>query len=420
MERMMPEPAVNESEKELIRDHRIIGKSMDLYHIQEEATGSIFWHPKGWRLYRTVENYMRQQLESEGYVEVKTPQLVDRKLWEQSGHWEKFREDMFTVDEPAEEGKEDSTSRTFALKPMNCPCHVQIFKQGIRSYRQLPYRMAEFGSCHRNEPSGSMHGLMRVRAFTQDDAHIFCTKEQIGQETINFIALLSKIYKDFGFEKYSIKFSDRPEVRAGDDETWDMAENALKDACIAAGVEWTLNPGEGAFYGPKLEFVLRDNVGRDWQCGTLQVDMVLPKRLGAEYIDSESKRQTPVMLHRAILGSFERFIGILIEHYAGKFPVWLAPVQIAVMTITSDADNYAIDIAKMLEEDGYHVVLNKANEKIGAKIREHTLQNIPIMIVVGKSEIENNNVMIRFLDGTQQAQPKHNLLNAIKSFDTRP
>src|ERR1035437_6292342 len=305
------------------RDHRRIGKDMGLFHIQEEAVGSVFWHPKGWKLYRTAEAYMRRRLEATGYQEVKTPQLVDRALWEASGHWEKFREHMFVA-------RVEDEDKILALKPMNCPCHVQIFRQGLRSYRELPLRMAEFGSCHRYEPSGALHGIMRVRAFTQDDAHIFCAEDQIAPETVAFVELLSSIYRDFGFESFRVKFSDRPAVRAGTDETWDRAEGALKEACATAGVDYTLNPGEGAFSGPKLAFVLRDAIGRDWQCGTLQVDFVLPERLDAEYVGEDGARHRPVMLHRAILGSFERFLGIVIEHYAGRFPIWLPPVQAVV------------------------------------------------------------------------------------------
>ncbi|MBM3542114.1 MAG: threonine--tRNA ligase, partial [Alphaproteobacteria bacterium] len=321
---------LEEAEK---RDHRRLGREMGLFHLQEEAAGSVFWHPKGWVLWRTVEAYMRGRLEAGGYVEVKTPQLVDRALWEASGHWEKFRQNMFTTEAEGE--------KVLALKPMNCPCHVQIFRQGIRSYRDLPLRMAEFGSCHRNEPSGALHGIMRVRAFTQDDAHIFCTEDQIEGETKRFCDLLSSIYEDFGFTDFAIKFADRPPVRAGEDATWDKAESALKRAIEAAGRAYTMNPGEGAFYGPKLEFVLRDAIGRDWQCGTLQVDFVLPERLGATYVGEDGQKHRPVMLHRAIIGSFERFLGILIEHFAGALPPWLAPVQAVVATITNDSDAYA-------------------------------------------------------------------------------
>jgi threonyl-tRNA synthetase len=377
------------------RDHRRIGKEMDLFHIQEEAVGSVFWHPKGWKLYRTVEAYIRRRQEADGYEEVRTPQLVDRKLWEESGHWEKYQKNMF-IAEVVDEDK------TLALKPMNCPCHVQIFKQGLRSYRQLPLRMAEFGACHRFEPSGALHGIMRVRAFTQDDAHIFCTEEQIAPETVKFVALLTSVYKDFGFDSFSIKFSDRPDVRAGSDEVWDRAEAALKSACATAGVEYTLNPGEGAFYGPKLEFVLRDAIGRDWQCGTLQVDFVLPERLDAEYVTSESGRARPVMLHRAVIGSFERFLGILIEQYAGRFPLWLAPVQAVVATIVSDADDYAAEVAEALRAAGLTVELDVSNQKINAKIREHSFHHVPNILVVGRKEAEERTVALRRLGGAAQ------------------
>jgi threonyl-tRNA synthetase len=383
---------LEEAEK---RDHRRIGREMDLFHIQEEATGSIFWHPHGWKLYRTVEAYIRRAQEAGGYEEVRTPQLVDRKLWEQSGHWDKYRKNMF-IAEVVEEDK------TLALKPMNCPCHVQIFKQGLRSYRQLPLRMAEFGACHRYEPSGALHGIMRVRAFTQDDAHIFCTEDQIAPETVRFVALLETVYRDFGFESFAVKFSDRPAERAGSDEVWDRAEAALKAACETAGVSYTLNPGEGAFYGPKLEFVLRDAIGRDWQCGTLQVDFVLPERLDADYITSESTRARPVMLHRAIIGSFERFLGILIENYAGRFPLWLAPVQVAVATIVSDADAYAEEVAAALRTAGLAVTLDTSAQKINAKIREHSLHHIPYILVVGRQEAEARTVAVRTLGGQAQ------------------
>ncbi len=382
---------LEEAEK---RDHRRLGREMDLFHIQEEAVGSIFWHPKGWTLYRIAETYMRNRLEQAGYEEVKTPQLVDRMLWEESGHWEKFREHMFTA--------EDEGNRTLALKPMNCPCHVQIFRQGLKSYRDLPIRMAEFGSCHRNEPSGALHGLMRVRAFTQDDAHIFCTEDQIVSETQSFCELLTSIYKDFGFDDVVVKFSDRPEVRAGEDAVWDKAEAALKEATEAAGLDYTLNPGEGAFYGPKLEFVLRDTIGRDWQCGTLQVDFVLPERLDASYVGEDGQKHRPVMLHRAILGSFERFLGVLIEHYAGRMPMWLAPVQAVIATITNDADDYAEDVRKACVEAGLRVEIDTRNEKINYKVREHSHSKIPAIFVVGNREAEERTVAVRRLGGKQQ------------------
>jgi threonyl-tRNA synthetase len=383
---------LDEAEK---RDHRRIGKDMGLFHLQEEAVGSIFWHPKGWKLYRTTESYMRRRLDAAGYQEVKTPQLVDRSLWEASGHWEKFREHMFIATVEDED-------KMLALKPMNCPCHVQIFRHGMRSYRELPLRMAEFGACHRYEPSGALHGIMRVRAFTQDDAHIFCTEAQIAPETVRFVELLSSIYQDFGFASFQVKFSDRPALRAGTDETWDRAEGALKEACAIAGVDYTLNPGEGAFYGPKLEFVLRDAIGRDWQCGTLQVDFVLPERLDAEYVGEDGARHRPVMLHRAILGSFERFLGILIEQYAGRFPLWLAPVQTAVATIVSDADGYAEEVAAALKAAGLSVVVDTGREKINAKIREHSLQHVPAILVVGRKEAEARTVALRRLGGEAQ------------------
>jgi threonyl-tRNA synthetase len=377
------------------RDHRRIGKEMDLFHLQEEAPGSVFWHPKGWRLYRTAEAYMRRRLDAAGYQEVRTPQLVDRSLWEASGHWEKFREHMFIA-------RVEDEDRILALKPMNCPCHVQIFRQGVRSYRELPLRMAEFGSCHRYEPSGALHGIMRVRAFTQDDAHIFCTEAQIAPETVQFVELLASIYRDFGFPEFRVKFSDRPAVRAGEDATWDRAEAALREACATAGVAYELNPGEGAFYGPKLEFVLRDAIGRDWQCGTLQVDFVMPERLDAEYVAEDGARHRPVMLHRAILGSFERFLGILIEQYAGRFPLWLAPVQAVVATIVSDADAYAGEVAGALRAAGLAVTVDPGREKINAKIREHSLAHVPVIVVVGRREAEARTVALRRLGAEAQ------------------
>ena len=382
---------LEEAEK---RDHRRLGRELDLFHMQEEAVGSIFWHPRGWSLYREIEAHVRRRLEDGDYKEVKTPQLIDRSLWEASGHWDKFRENMFTAD------SEDD--RTLALKPMNCPGHVQIYKQGLKSYRDLPIRMAEFGSCHRNEPSGALHGIMRVRAFTQDDAHIFCSEDQITSESIIFCDLLRKIYKDFGFEDVRVKFSDRPAVRAGDDETWDRAEEALKNACEAAGLETTLNPGEGAFYGPKLEFVLRDAIGRDWQCGTLQVDFVLPERLDANYIASDGSKKRPVMLHRAILGSMERWIGILIEQYAGRFPIWLAPVQAVITTITSDNDDYAYKVLEECKKVGLRAAVDVRNEKINYKIREHSNAKIPVILVVGTKEQENETVAVRRLGGNRR------------------
>ena len=376
------------------RDHRKLGKQLGLFHLQEEAAGSVFWHTKGWVLYREIEAYVRRRLEAAGYGEVKTPQLVDRSLWEASGHWEKFGENMFTA--------QSEDERTLALKPMNCPCHVQIFRQGIKSYRDLPLRMAEFGSCHRNEPSGALHGIMRVRAFTQDDAHIFCTEDQINEESVEFCSLLQSIYADFGFDDVRVKFSDRPEVRAGDDATWDRAEAALSDATKAAKLETVLNPGEGAFYGPKLEFVLRDAIGRDWQCGTLQVDFVLPDRLDAEYVGEDGNRHRPVMLHRAILGSMERWIGILIEQYAGRFPPWLAPVQIVVASITDQANDYACEIADAAADLGLRVEKDLRNEKISYKVREHSVMKVPFILAVGGREAEAGTVALRRLGSNEQ------------------
>jgi len=381
---------LEEAEK---RDHRRLGREMSLFHLQDVAAGAVFWHPKGWTLYRTLRSYMRERLNAEGYIEVNTPQMVDRVLWEASGHWDKFREHMFTS---------DVEDKVLGLKPMNCPCHVQIFKQGITSYRDLPIRMAEFGACHRNEPSGALHGLMRLRAFVQDDAHIFCTEDQITSETQAFCRLLQSVYKDLGFEDVIVKFSDRPEVRAGSDETWDKAERALQDATTATGLETELNPGDGAFYGPKLDFVLRDAIGRDWQCGTLQVDFVLPERLDAHYIGEDGEKHRPVMLHRAILGSFERFLGILIEHYVGKFPLWLAPLQVVVATITFEADDYATRVHAALCEAGLKAELDIRNEKINYKIREHSVAKVPIILVIGAKEAADGTVAMRRLGGKDQ------------------
>ncbi len=378
---------LEEAEK---RDHRRVGRELDLFHTQEEAVGSVFWHPKGWTLWRAIEQYMRGRLADAGYVEVRTPQLIDRSLWEKSGHWENYAPNMFIA---------ESEERTLAVKPMNCPGHVLIYRQGIKSYRDLPLRMAEFGACHRNEPSGALHGLMRVRAFTQDDAHIFCTEDQINSETVAFCDLLKSVYADFGFTEIAVKFSDRPVKRAGSDATWDKAEDALKRAVEAAGLEYTLNPGEGAFYGPKLEFVLRDAIGRDWQCGTLQVDFILPERLGAEYIGEDGAAHRPVMLHRAILGSFERFIGILIENYAGRFPAWLAPVQAVVMNITDGQADYCRQAAEFLRNQGLRVEMDLRNEKVGFKIREHTLQRVPYLLVAGDRESGSNSLAVRTRNG---------------------
>jgi len=381
---------LEEAEK---RDHRKLGKELDLFHFQEEAQGMVFWHDKGWSIYNTIEQYIRKKIRKNGYTEVKTPVLVDKSLWEASGHWEKFRDDMFAL---------ETDDKILALKPMNCPCHVQIFKQGIKSYRNLPLRMSEFGLCHRNEASGALHGLMRVRSLVQDDAHIFCAEEQITDETVSFCKLLTEVYKDFGFTDIKVKFSDRPETRAGSDEVWDKAENALKEAVEEAGFTYTLNPGEGAFYGPKLEFVLTDAIGRQWQCGTLQMDFVLPERLDASYIAASGEKKRPVMLHRAILGSLERFIGILIEEYAGKFPLWLAPIQVAIATITSDLNDYALEVQKALIDNGVRTDINISPDKINYKIREFSNQKIPMIAVIGKQEKENNTVTIRRLGTTEQ------------------
>ena len=378
---------LEEAEK---RDHRRLGREMDLFHMQEEAQGSVFWHDKGLKLYRKVETYIRDRLDDAGYQEVRTPQLVDRVLWEKSGHWEKFRENMFTTTPD-----EDDPERVLALKPMNCPCHVQIFRLGSKSYRDLPLRMAEFGCCHRNEPSGGLHGIMRVRQFIQDDAHIFCTEDQIVSETKIFCDLLKSVYKDFGFTDILVKFSDRPEVRAGSDEIWDKAEAALREAALEAGLALEVNPGEGAFYGPKLEFVLRDAIGRDWQCGTLQADFVLPERLDASYMGEDGEKHRPVMLHRAILGSLERFIGILIENYAGRLPLWLSPVHAVVCTITNDADDYAHEVKAALEAKGLNVELDIRNEKINYKVREHSHAKVPMILALGKREAEEKTASVR-------------------------
>ena len=382
---------IEEAEK---RDHRKLGKELDLFHLQDEAIGSVFWHKKGWAIYLEVESYMRRKLNKSEYDEVKTPQVIDRSLWEKSGHWEKFKEHMFMA-----KGDED---KTLALKPMNCPGHVQIYKQGLKSYKDLPIRMAEFGSCHRNEPSGALHGIMRVRQFTQDDAHIFCMDNQITSECVIFCELLQAIYKDFGFADLKVKFSDRPEIRAGDDKTWDKAENALLVAIKAANISYSLNPGEGAFYGPKLEFVLTDAIGRDWQCGTLQVDFVLPNRLGAYYVDIDGQKKHPVMLHRAILGSLERWIGILIEQYSGRMPLWLAPIQVTICSITNNTNDYILKINKNLDKVGIRNEIDLRNEKIGYKIREHSNNAVPIIIVIGDKEQETKTVAVRYLGSKNQ------------------
>ncbi|MBM3601524.1 MAG: threonine--tRNA ligase [Alphaproteobacteria bacterium] len=390
---------LEEAEK---RDHRRIGREMGLFHQQEEAVGSIFWHPNGWTLYRAVENYVRGRISRSGYLEVKTPQLLDRKFWEASGHWDLYAEAMFSALPRSETAKQSEGERTYALKPMNCPGHVQIFRQGIRSYRDLPLRFAEFGSCHRFEPSGALHGIMRVRAFTQDDAHIFCTEDQINEECKAFCALLISIYKDFGFEDVTAKFGTRPAARAGSDAIWDKAESALQRGVEAAGITYVLNPGDGAFYGPKLDFNLRDAIGREWQCGTLQCDFVLPERLDATYVGEDGQKHRPVMLHRAILGSLERFIGVLIEHFAGRFPLWLAPVQCVVATITSDADAYAGEVRSALRAAGMRAEADLRNEKINYKVREHSLAKVPVLLVVGRREAETRSVALRRLGGQAQ------------------
>jgi threonyl-tRNA synthetase len=379
---------LEEAEK---RDHRRIGRELDFFHMQEEAPGAVFWHPKGWQVFQTLIGYMRDKQKAAGYQEVNAPEMMDRSLWEASGHWEKFGENMYTTQTPDE--------RVYAIKPMNCPGHVQIFKQGLRSHHDLPIRFAEFGKVHRYEPSGALHGLMRVRAFTQDDAHVFITEEQITEESVKIIQLLLDIYRDFGFDDVRVKFSDRPAKRVGSDEIWTRSEQALQDAARVAGLDFTLNPGEGAFYGPKLEFVLRDAIGRDWQCGTLQVDLNLPGRLGASYIDAHSQRQTPVMLHRAIFGSLERFLGILIEHHSGRLPTWLAPVQVAVMTITERQDAYVAQVVDFLKNQGLQASADLRNEKVGFKIREHTLQRVPYLLVAGDKEVAANLVSVRTRNG---------------------
>ncbi|MDH3545576.1 MAG: threonine--tRNA ligase [Gammaproteobacteria bacterium] len=382
---------LEEAEK---RDHRRLGRVMDLFHFQEEAPGAVFWHPKGWVLFQTLIEFMREQQNAAGYREINTPELMSRSLWQASGHWDTFGDNMFTT--------ETVDGRHYAIKPMNCPGHVQVFKQGITSYRDLPCRLAEFGKCHRYEPSGALHGMMRVRAFTQDDAHIFCTPEQITAESIAVCDLILGIYKSFGFDDIRIKFADRPELRVGEDEVWDQAEAALLQALEASGLDYTHNPGEGAFYGPKLEFVLRDAIGRDWQCGTLQVDLNMPGRLGATYIGEDGNKHLPVMLHRAIFGSLERFIGILIEHHAGNLPLWLAPTQVKVLTITSDADDYAEHVTNTLCSAGLRAETDLRNEKISYKVREHSVAKIPVLFAVGQREVEENTVAVRRLGSKQQ------------------
>ncbi len=376
------------------RDHRRLGREMDLFHMQEEAPGQVFWHPDGWTVYTTLQAYMRRRQRAGGYVEVNTPQVVNRKLWEASGHWEKYQEHMFIVEVEEDHAREKTVN---ALKPMNCPCHVQIYNQGLRSYRELPLRIAEFGACNRYEPSGALHGIMRVRGFTQDDAHIFCREEQIEGETRRFIDFLSSVYRDLGFEQFKIKFSDRPEARAGSDAVWDKAEGALMAATRAAGHDFAMNPGEGAFYGPKLEFVLTDAIGRDWQCGTLQVDFVLPERLDAVYVGEDGMKHRPVMLHRAVLGSFERFIGILIENSAGRLPFWLAPRQVVVASIVSEADAFVADVVARLTAAGVRAEADTRNEKINYKVREHSLAKVPVILAVGAQEVAAGTVSVRRL-----------------------
>ena len=378
---------IEEAEK---RDHRKIGKQLGLFHLQEQAPGMVFWHPNGWTIWQVLEQYMRKAQQDHGYLEIKTPQVVDRSLWEKSGHWENYAENMFTT---------ASENRDYAIKPMNCPCHVQVFNQGLKSYRDLPLRLAEFGSCHRNEPSGALHGIMRVRGFTQDDAHIFCTNAQIRTEALDFIKMTLNVYKDFGFDNILMKLSTRPEKRVGSDELWDLAEKDLGDALDAAGLEWELQEGEGAFYGPKIEFTLKDCLNREWQCGTLQLDFNLPERLDAEFINEQGERERPVMLHRAILGSFERFIGILIEHYAGWFPAWLAPTQAVVMNITDKQADACESVVEELKAAGFRAVSDLRNEKIGFKIRERTLERIPFMLVLGDKEVETGTVNVRTREG---------------------
>jgi threonyl-tRNA synthetase len=395
---------LEEAEK---RDHRRLGRTMDLFHFQEEAPGAVFWHPKGWALFQKLIDYMRQRQNEAGYHEVNTPELMDRSLWESSGHWESFGEHMFTT--------ETVDGRTYAIKPMNCPGHVQLFKQGITSYRELPLRLAEFGKVHRYEPSGALHGMLRVRAFTQDDAHIFCTPEQITDETIAVCDLILRIYRDLGFDDVQIKFADRPAIRVGADDVWDAAEAALLAALAKSGLEFTRNPGEGAFYGPKLEFALRDAIGRDWQCGTHQVDLNLPSRLGATYIGEDGQKHTPVLLHRAIFGSLERFIGILLEHHAGNLPLWLSPTQAKVLTITSDADEYALDVVARLRSAGINADADLRNEKISYKVREHSVAKVPVLMAVGQREVEQQTVALRRLGSKQQQVVKlHDAIGRLR------
>ena len=400
------------------RDHRKLGREMDLYHMQEEAPGQVFWHPNGWAIYTELQDYMRRKQRAGGYVEVNTPQVVDRKLWVASGHWDKYQENMFIVEVDEEHAREKAVN---ALKPMNCPCHVQIFNQGLKSYRDLPLRMAEFGSCARYEPSGALHGIMRVRGFTQDDGHIFCREDQIEEETALYIAYLTSVYKDLGFESFRVKFSDRPEKRSGSDEVWDRAETALLAATRKAGIEPEMNPGEGAFYGPKLEFVLTDAIGRDWQCGTHQVDFVLPERLDASYIGEDGNKHRPVMLHRACLGSFERFIGILIEEHAGRLPLWLAPRQVVVASIVSDADEFVYEAVAALRAVGVRAEADTRNEKINYKVREHSVAKVPVILAVGMKEVADRTLSMRRLGGkNSEVVALDQLVAALKTESTPP
>ena len=407
--------SIEEAEK---RDHRKLGKEMNLFHFQEEAPGMVFWHPDGWTIYRLLQEFIRNKLEKYDYKEINTPQVVDRKLWEASGHWDKYRENMFITEIDEEHANE---KRTNALKPMNCPCHVQVYNQGLKSYRDLPLRYAEFGSCHRYEASGTMHGLMRVRGFTQDDGHIFCTEEQIESETKLFIQLLSDIYNDLGFKKFDIKLSTRPETRVGSDEVWDKAENALESAINKLNLPYELQEGDGAFYGPKLDFVLTDAIGREWQCGTFQADFNLPDRLDAEYIGEDGQKHIPVMIHRAVLGSFERFIGILIENYAGKLPFWLAPVQVVVATIVSEVDDYAADVITSLENAGIRCHSDLRNEKISYKVREHSAAKVPVIMALGKREKESNSVSIRRMGSDKtESMDLMEALNSLSNENANP
>jgi len=406
---------LEEAEK---RDHRKLGREMDLFHMQEEAPGQVFWHPNGWRIYTTLQDYMRRMQNEDGYQEVNTPQVVDRKLWEASGHWDKYQENMFIVEVDEEHAREKAIN---ALKPMNCPCHVQVFNQGLKSYRDLPLRIAEFGSCNRYEPSGALHGIMRVRGFTQDDGHIFCGMDQIVSETKKFITFLAKVYADLGFENWTVKLSTRPEKRLGSDETWDFLETSLGDACKAAGHDYEVLEGEGAFYGPKLEFTLTDAIGRNWQCGTLQVDTNMPDRLGATYIGQDGAKHMPVMLHRATLGSFERFIGILIEEHAGKLPFWLAPRQVVVASIVSEADGYCMEVVSALKAAGVHAEADLRNEKINYKVREHSVGKVPVILAIGKKEVEERTVSTRRLGEKQsKVQSLDEIVSQLSQEATPP